>query len=66
VRDSGDINERWRAMAYWTKTEEEPNVYHIYDDCSEGEKILPENREEGSIPPFGRAFCEVCAKKRGY
>ncbi len=53
-------------MAYWTKTEEEPNVYHIYDDCSEGEKILPENREEGGIPPFGRALCEVCAKKRGY
>lgn len=47
-------------MAYWTNTDEEPDVYHTDDDCSEGEKILPENREEGD-PPAGRRLCEVCA-----
>jgi hypothetical protein len=49
-------------MAYWTKTDEEPNVYHTYDDCSEGKKILPENREEGN-PPSNRELCEVCAAR---
>jgi hypothetical protein len=49
-------------MAYWTKTDEEPNVYHTYDDCSEGEKILAENREEGE-PPSDRQLCEVCAAR---
>jgi hypothetical protein len=49
-------------MAYWTKTDEEPNVYHTYDDCSEGKKILAENREEGD-PPSDRELCEVCAAR---
>jgi hypothetical protein len=49
-------------MAYWTKTDEEPNVYHTDEDCSEGKKILPSNREDGSSPPSNRRPCEVCAK----
>jgi hypothetical protein len=49
-------------MAYWTTTEEEKPVYHIYNDCSEGEKIEDENREEGD-PPADRELCEVCAAR---
>ena len=49
-------------MAYWTTTEEDKAVYHIYEDCSEGEKILPENREDGD-PPADRTLCEVCAER---
>jgi hypothetical protein len=49
-------------MAYWTKTDEEPNVYHTYEDCSEGTKIHKGNRVDGS-PPANRKPCEVCAAK---
>jgi hypothetical protein len=48
------------ASYYWTKTEEDPAVYHDNEDCSEGKKIEPKNREEGSSPPAGRRLCEVC------
>ena len=50
-------------MAYWTKTEEDKAVYHIYNDCSEGEKIEAKNKETGT-PPAGRTLCEVCAARR--
>lgn len=50
------------AMPYrWTKTEEDPAVYHDNEDCSEGKKIEPLNRDEGSSPPPGRRLCDVCA-----
>lgn len=45
----------------WTKTEEDPAVYHDNEDCSEGKKIEPLNRDEGSSPPPGRRLCDVCA-----
>jgi hypothetical protein len=51
-------------VAYWTTTDEEPAVYHIYEDCSEGEKILKGNREDGPVPPAGRRLCDVCKKRR--
>jgi hypothetical protein len=62
MRDSSPYQRERRHMAYWTKTDEEPDVYHTYDDCSEGKKILPENREEGD-PPSNRELCEVCAAR---
>ncbi|HEY2371972.1 MAG TPA: hypothetical protein VGH82_05445 [Gaiellaceae bacterium] len=46
-------------MAYWTTNDEEPAVYHTDEDCSEGKKIEPKNREDGA-PPAGRRKCEVC------
>ena len=49
------------ANYYWTKTEEEPAVYHDNENCSEGKKIEPQNREDGSSPPAGRRLCEVCS-----
>jgi hypothetical protein len=49
------------ANYYWTKNEEGPAVYHDNEDCSEGEKIEPENRQEASSPPAGRRLCEVCS-----
>jgi hypothetical protein len=49
------------AAYYWTTTEETPAVYHDNDECSEGEKIKPENREEGSSPPADRRLCDICA-----
>jgi hypothetical protein len=45
---------------YWTKNDEDPAVYHDNNDCSEGKKIEPKNREEGSTPPAGRRLCDVC------
>jgi hypothetical protein len=48
------------AAYYWTKTEETPAVYHDNEECPEGQKIEPKNREEGSSPPPGRRLCDVC------
>ena len=47
-------------MAYWTKTDEIPAVYHTDSDCSEGKKIESGNKDTGSTPPAGRRKCEVC------
>jgi hypothetical protein len=52
-------------MAYWTTSDEDKLVYHIYEDCSEGEKIEEKNREDGD-PPANRELCEICQKRRGY
>jgi hypothetical protein len=48
-------------MAYWTKNDEDPAVYHTDEDCSEGKKIEAKNREDGS-PPAGHRKCEICEK----
>jgi len=50
-------------VAYWTKTEEDKPVYHVYNDCPEGEKIEAKNKETGTAPA-GRKLCEVCAARR--
>jgi hypothetical protein len=44
--------------AYYTKEDEREPVFHVYEDCSEGEKIEPENRIY-VIP--GRRICKVCS-----
>jgi len=49
-------------VAYWTTSEEPKPVYHIYNDCREGEKIENKNREDGE-PPAGRKICEICEEK---
>ena len=51
-------------MAYWTKSEEAKPVYHVYKDCSEGEKIEKKNRVDG-VAPAGRDVCEKCAARMG-
>jgi len=48
------------AAYYYTKTEEDPAVYHDNQDCSEGKKILLENRVDTDAKPSGRDHCEVC------
>jgi hypothetical protein len=50
-------------MAYWTVSEEPKAVYHLFQDCEEGNKIEAKNRRDGDPPP-GRYLCEVCAAKR--
>lgn len=50
-------------MAYWTNSEEDKPVYHLYDDCPEGEKIEAKHREEGAYPPPDRTLCEICAER---
>lgn len=44
---------------YYTKNEEEHPVFHLYSNCSEGEKIEEKNKE---IALRGRSCCEVCAR----
>jgi hypothetical protein len=48
---------------YHTKTYEEPpehrNVYHDHDDCPDGKRIKPWNREPGKD---GRPRCDECIK----
>jgi hypothetical protein len=46
-------------MAYWTKNDEDPHVYHTDPDCSEGKKIESGNKEQGAAP-VGYRKCEVC------
>ena len=50
-------------MAYWTNSEEDKPVYHIYESCREGEKIETKDREDGN-PPAGRKLCEICAANK--
>lgn len=54
-----------RVTPYWTITDEsgEPdhrgNVYHDRDDCYEGKKIEPANKQSGWN--YGsRLHCEIC------
>ena len=51
-------------MAYWTTSEEDKNVYHIYDDCPDGKQIEDENRKEDPVAPAGRVLCARCRSKR--
>ena len=43
---------------YYSKTEEEHPVFHLWMKCPEGEKIDPKNQEWAL---FGRSLCEECA-----
>lgn len=42
---------------YFTKTAEEHPVYHLYGNCSEGEKIEAKNKETAIRD---RQLCVVC------
>lgn len=45
---------------YHTKTEEEPgqrDVYHDHDNCPDGARIKPKNKEPGTN---GRPRCDEC------
>ena len=45
--------------AFYTKHDEDPKVFHIYSECSEGEKIEVQNR---IAVMTDRRICEVCAR----
>jgi len=42
---------------YYTKTAEEHPVYHLYGNCSEGEKIEAENLARAVTD---RHLCKIC------
>ena len=44
---------------YYTRTPEDHPVYHLYSNCSEGEKIEAQNKETALRD---RQLCEVCGK----
>jgi len=48
-----------KVEPYHTVTPEagEPGHRDVYDDCSDGRRILPENRREGA---GGRPRCDEC------
>jgi hypothetical protein len=46
------------VSAYHSKTEEEHPVFHVWTNCSEGEKIEEKNKV---VVLQGRSLCEVCA-----
>ena len=52
-----------KVYPYHTKSDEETygqrNVYHDHDDCPDGKRIKPKNRELGSD---GRPRCKECVK----
>jgi len=49
-------------MVYWTTSREPKPVYHVYNDCPEGQKIENKDRETGE-PPTGYRMCEICEAK---
>ena len=51
-----------QVYPYHTKTEEEPgqrDVHHDHDDCSDGMRIKPKNKEAGTNE---KPLCDVCKK----
>lgn len=44
---------------YYTKTEENHPVYHLYSNCSEGEKIEEKNK---ATALKDRQLCEECGR----
>jgi hypothetical protein len=52
-----------RVPAYHTNSTEYPpehrNVYHNYDDCKDGKRILPKHREIGN---GGKPLCKECIR----
>ena len=47
-------------MEYHTKEMETPARYHNKQDCPDGKRILPQNRELGK--GVGRTLCHECPK----
>lgn len=52
-----------RTAPYFTRTHEDPAVYHNQDDCPDGTQILGDNKVVDD--PVNRSLCSMCAK-RGY
>jgi hypothetical protein len=50
-----------KVLPYHTDSPEEPpehrNVYHDHDDCPDGKRILPKNRQNGT---GARPRCKAC------
>jgi hypothetical protein len=50
-----------KVPPYHSTSEEDREVYHIYDDCPEGSQILLKNWEAGKA---GRERCDSCTRKK--
>ncbi len=50
------------AKYYWSIASTDPAVYHDKTRCPDGERIKPENKRTGDIPPLDRRECEECPK----
>jgi hypothetical protein len=48
------------ALFYWTTNPESKAVYHDKQMCSEGEKILAQDRVDSDVRPANRTLCEKC------
>lgn len=48
------------AAYYYTKSEEDPAVYHTNQGCGEGKKIEIQNRVDANVVPANRELCKVC------
>ncbi|MGP8060274.1 MAG: hypothetical protein ACLP9C_11635 [Acidimicrobiales bacterium] len=48
------------ALYYYTKTPEDPAVYHNNQSCPEGLKIEKKDRVDTDTRPVNRRLCYVC------
>ena len=50
---------------YYTDTDSEDPVYHIYDDCPAGERVIKDGNAEQGQGPLGEfRLCDFCARKQ--
>ena len=64
MNESLNTNQRRQVVpapwgVYYTTTKEEHPVYHLYSNCSEGEKIEDKNK---ATALKDHQLCEVCGK----
>lgn len=49
-----------RVSPYYSINPDDPDVYHVYDDCVSGKQIPPENKRSGTN---GYRLCKHCADR---
>jgi H+-transporting ATPase len=50
------------VSAYHTDTDPEDPVYHIYDDCPAGERVIKDGNDKPGTG--GYRLCDFCARKQ--
>jgi hypothetical protein len=49
-----------KVAPYHTSSDEDVAVYHIYDDCPAGERVIADGN---SVPGYRGRLCDLCATK---
>jgi len=54
-----------KVQPYYTDTDPQDPVYHIYDDCPAGERVIKDgNAQAGKGPNGDYRLCDFCASKQ--